>query len=122
MVNRRPCSSFRRRLICSQTAQRQIIALLQSVRRTTREVEMTTDGEINLAVLAGDGIGPEITAATIRVLKTAAGRGGLGLALTPYPIGWRAQGASERLSAPQLRALRQCPAGAGLAAARAADR
>jgi len=64
MVNRWPCSSFRRRLTCSQTAQRHIIALLQSVRRTTREVEMTTDGEINLAVLAGDGIGPEITEAT----------------------------------------------------------
>jgi len=47
----------------SQTAQRHIIALLRSVRRTRREVEMTTDGKTSLAVLAGDGIGPEITAA-----------------------------------------------------------
>jgi isocitrate dehydrogenase len=51
---------------------------------------MATEGnKISLAVLAGDGIGPEITAATVRVLKAAAARGGLGLALTPYPIGWK---------------------------------
>jgi isocitrate/isopropylmalate dehydrogenase len=35
---------------------------------------MTTDGKISLAVLAGDGIGPEITAATVRVLQAAAAR------------------------------------------------
>jgi isocitrate/isopropylmalate dehydrogenase len=30
---------------------------------------MTTDRKISLAVLAGDGIGPEITDATVRVLR-----------------------------------------------------
>ena len=53
-------------------------------------MEMAEDSKISLAVLAGDGIGPEITAATARVLQAAAGRSGLELALTPYPIGWKA--------------------------------
>jgi 3-isopropylmalate dehydrogenase len=51
---------------------------------------MTTDGKISLAVLAGDGIGSEITDATVRVLQAAAGRSGLDVALTPYLIGWKA--------------------------------
>jgi hypothetical protein len=46
-------------------------------------------GKISPAVLAGDGIGPEITAATVRVLQAVARHGGLDLALTPYPS-WRA--------------------------------
>ena len=45
--------------------------------------------EIELAVLEGDGIGPEITDATVRVLKAAARRAGLGLRLKPGLFGWR---------------------------------
>ena len=50
---------------------------------------MTTDGKISLAVLAGDGIGPEITEATVRVLQAAAARSGLDLALTRIRSGGR---------------------------------
>ena len=51
---------------------------------------MATDGKISLTVLAGDGIGPEITEATVRVLRAAAGHAGLEIALTPYLIGSKA--------------------------------
>ena len=68
---------------------------------------MATDGKISLAVLAGDGIGPEITAATVRVLQAAAARSGLDLALTPYPIGWNAYEQSRSTLTPEtLAALR----------------
>ena len=62
---------------------------------------MATDGKISLAVLAGDGIGPEITEATVRVLKAAAGRSGLDLALTPYLIGWKAYEQSRSTLTPE---------------------
>jgi 3-isopropylmalate dehydrogenase len=45
--------------------------------------------EIELAVLEGDGIGPEITDATIRVLKAAARSAGLGVRLQRGLFGWR---------------------------------
>jgi isocitrate/isopropylmalate dehydrogenase len=41
---------------------------------------MMIDGKISLAVLAGDGIGPEITDATVRVLQATARRSALDLA------------------------------------------
>ncbi len=41
----------------------------------------------NLVVMEGDGIGPEITAATLGVLKVADRAFGLGLKFTPVPIG-----------------------------------
>jgi 3-isopropylmalate dehydrogenase len=62
---------------------------------------MATDGKISLAVLAGDGIGPEITEATVRVLQAAAARSALDLALTPYPIGWKAYEKSHSTLAPE---------------------
>src|SRR4029077_17094180 len=83
----------------SQTAQRHIIALLRSVRRTTREVEMATDGKISLAV--GDGVGRGIPEARVRVLQAAAARSGLDLALTPYPIGWKAYEESRSTLTPE---------------------
>jgi len=43
---------------------------------------------IRIAVLAGDGIGPEITAATIRVLRAAAAKARLPIVLQPALIGW----------------------------------
>jgi 3-isopropylmalate dehydrogenase len=50
---------------------------------------MASKHEIELAVLEGDGIGPEITAATVRVLKAAARGAGLGVRLKPCLFGWR---------------------------------
>jgi hypothetical protein len=70
-------------------------------RWTMEEVEMTTDGKISLAVLAGDGIGPEITDATVRVLQAAARRSALDLALTPYLIGWKAYEKSHSTLMPE---------------------
>ena len=45
---------------------------------------------IDLLVLEGDGIGPEITAATLAVLRAADTAFGLGLTFTPADIGWTA--------------------------------
>jgi len=42
---------------------------------------------MNLLVLAGDGIGPEITAATLSVLRVASERFGLGLRIEEAPVG-----------------------------------
>jgi isocitrate dehydrogenase (NAD+) len=47
-------------------------------------------GAINLLVLAGDGIGPEITAATLSVLRAADRAFGLRLAFDAAAIGWAA--------------------------------
>lgn len=49
---------------------------------------MASKHEIKLAVLEGDGIGPEITDATVRVLKAAARQAGLGIRLKPCLFGW----------------------------------
>ena len=45
---------------------------------------------IRLAVLAGDGVGPEITAATVDILQAAASRVDLRTKLETLPIGWKA--------------------------------
>ena len=50
---------------------------------------MAGKNEIDLAVLEGDGIGPEITDATVRVLKAAARSAGLGVRLKPCLFGRR---------------------------------
>jgi 3-isopropylmalate dehydrogenase len=46
--------------------------------------------ETRLLVLEGDGIGPEITAATLDVLRAADARFGLGLAFEHAAVGWSA--------------------------------
>ncbi|MBC7781049.1 MAG: isocitrate/isopropylmalate dehydrogenase family protein [Proteobacteria bacterium] len=51
---------------------------------------MPQASELRLAVLAGDGVGPEITAATIDILESAAARAGLTPRLEALPIGWKA--------------------------------
>ena len=48
------------------------------------------DDAINLLVLEGDGIGPEITAATLSVLRAADAKFGLRLAFETAAIGWAA--------------------------------
>jgi 3-isopropylmalate dehydrogenase len=50
---------------------------------------MSATGKLNLAVMAGDGVGPEITDATIDVLQTAANRVGLPLGLERCLVGLR---------------------------------
>jgi 3-isopropylmalate dehydrogenase len=47
-------------------------------------------GKLNFAVMAGDGIGPEITAVTIDVLQTAANKVGLPIGLEHCLVGLRA--------------------------------
>ena len=51
---------------------------------------MANANEIRLAVLDGDGIGPEITAATLSVLAAAAKRAGLVVRAKRALIGWKA--------------------------------
>jgi 3-isopropylmalate dehydrogenase len=52
---------------------------------------MSHSGEFRIAVMAGDGIGPEVSDATIEVLSQAARRTGLGLNLIPVLVGWKAR-------------------------------
>jgi len=49
-----------------------------------------TTGALQLLVLEGDGIGPEITAATVNALHAAAERFGLRIAFSHADIGWAA--------------------------------
>lgn len=51
---------------------------------------MAVKKEISLAVLAGDGIGPEITEATVKVLKAATRATGVAVRTKTCLIGWKA--------------------------------
>jgi 3-isopropylmalate dehydrogenase len=52
---------------------------------------MPRNGEFQIGLLAGDGIGPEIADATAEVLTAAAKRCGLGMRLIPALVGWKAR-------------------------------
>ncbi len=52
------------------------------------------DGALRLLVLEGDGIGPEIMAATLAVLRAADAKFGLGLAYETAAVGWAAHKAA----------------------------
>ena len=52
---------------------------------------MADQREFKIGVLAGDGIGPEITDATIEVLHAASERAGLKLRLAHCLVGWKAR-------------------------------
>jgi 3-isopropylmalate dehydrogenase len=52
---------------------------------------MAEQREFKIGVLAGDGIGPEITDATIEVLHAASERTGLKLRLSHCLVGWKAR-------------------------------
>src|ERR1700720_307895 len=120
---------------------------------------MADQREFKIGVLAGDGIGPEITDATIEVLHAATERTGLKLRLRHCLVGWKAReqegtllsevteqslrasdgwimgptfageypkddhtnGHPQRLSTPDIQAVRQCTSGAVMAAVRPAD-
>jgi isocitrate/isopropylmalate dehydrogenase len=51
------------------------------------DVSATSSTPLNIVVMEGDGIGPEITAATLAVVRAADRKFGLGLAFTPVAIG-----------------------------------
>ncbi len=44
--------------------------------------------ELKVAVLAGDGVGPEVTAGAMQVLEAAVKAEGIALRLTERPVGW----------------------------------
>ena len=50
-------------------------------------MSMAASKPVRIAVMEGDGIGPEITAATMHVLAVADGVLGLGLSFIPVSIG-----------------------------------
>ena len=50
---------------------------------------MSQSNALRLAVLAGDGVGPEITAATVEILQAAAQQANLPLDLEELPIGYK---------------------------------
>lgn len=52
---------------------------------------MSPSGDFEIGVLAGDGIGPEVSAATCEVLREAAGLSGLSIRLVPALVGWKAR-------------------------------
>src|SRR5215472_7103414 len=52
---------------------------------------MSLSGDFEIGVLAGDGIGPEVSAATCEVLSAAADLSGLRLTLVPALVGWKAR-------------------------------
>ncbi len=56
--------------------------------------EKRKDGSVNLLVLEGDGIGPEIMAATLAVLRAADAKFGLRLAFKTAVVGWAAHRAT----------------------------
>src|SRR5215468_5046001 len=58
---------------------------------------MSLDGDFEIGVLAGDGIGPEVSAATCEVLSAAADLGGLRVTLVPALVGWKAREAFGNL-------------------------
>lgn len=69
---------------------------------------MSKTRSLDLAVIPGDGIGPEVVAQALRVLQTVASSSDIDLAQREYPLGtdhWRATG--ETLTEDTMHALRQ---------------
>jgi isocitrate dehydrogenase (NAD+) len=64
--------------------------------------EKRKDGSVNLLVLEGDGIGPEIMAATLAVLRAADARFGLHLAFETAVVGWAAHRATGSTLPPSV--------------------
>lgn len=52
---------------------------------------MPHQDEFRIGVLDGDGIGPEVSSATVEVLTEAARRSNLAIRLTPALVGWKAR-------------------------------
>lgn len=60
-------------------------------------------GGLSIAVLPGDGIGPEVTSAAFRVMETVAGRFELDIRSETHPVGWAAVQASDHPLPPETR-------------------
>ena len=69
------------------TTQTDIGFLMAAANQRTAEIRKGLGAMTHLVVMEGDGIGPEITAATLGVLRVADRAFGLGLRFTPVPIG-----------------------------------
>jgi 3-isopropylmalate dehydrogenase len=68
---------------------------------------MSQDKSFTIGVLAGDGIGPEVTAATVATLEAACERTGLRIDLKHARVGWKAlEKEGALLSEPTLEMLR----------------
>ncbi|HCR04248.1 MAG TPA: 3-isopropylmalate dehydrogenase [Gemmatimonadetes bacterium] len=52
--------------------------------------EAPPGAELKVAVLGGDGVGPEVTAAAMQVLEAAVRNESVTLSLTARPVGWKA--------------------------------
>jgi isocitrate/isopropylmalate dehydrogenase len=63
---------------------------------------MTATGKIDILVLEGDGIGPEIMAATLAVLRAADAKFGLHLAFEAAAVGWTAHRAGGSTFPPSV--------------------
>jgi isocitrate/isopropylmalate dehydrogenase len=64
--------------------------------------EKRGNGSVNLLVLEGDGIGPEIMTATLAVLRAADAKYGLGLAFEAAAVGWAAHRAAGTTLPPSV--------------------
>ena len=67
---------------------------------------------MKIVVLPGDGIGPEITAATLEVLKAASERFDLGLSYEQHDVGFASLKTNRATITPQV--LDACRAGDGI--------
>src|SRR5215470_3545180 len=83
-----------RRLFSQAIAQRNLPSQCEMISFSgyrKRGAEMADQREFKIGVLAGDGIGPEITDATIEVLHAATDLTGLKLRLMHRLVGWKAR-------------------------------
>jgi isocitrate dehydrogenase len=71
-------------------------------RQKAEEMGWRISGSSRSACLAGDGIGPEITDATVEVLHAASERTGLKLRLTHCLVGWKAREQEGTLHAARI--------------------
>jgi 3-isopropylmalate dehydrogenase len=68
-----------------------------------------SDRQLKLAVLRGDGIGPEVVESAVEVLLAAANRNSMPIELIDYPIGMEAYRRSGRTLPPEtLEGLKKC--------------
>ena len=61
---------------------------------------MSANNAFHVAVLAGDGIGPEVMAPALEVLRKVESKAGLNFRFTDAPAGRRHRGGSERAARP----------------------
>src|SRR5262245_54423729 len=65
---------------------------LVNSQRLRRRSERMFAVKYQVAVLEGDGIGPEVVPAAVELAEAAAARAGVAIDWRPLPIGWKAIG------------------------------